>query len=173
MCCDLSTASEVFLIFTTQLYQYLSVFFLFALFSDDPEVFPSQYSQTTILHASHFLRVVNQRCSRGFTVLPDLSTSCKHHNLLGECALPYHNVLSAEPGVCDWRCTIHRPITSRVDTESGHRDRRICPSTYGHSAETLINHGSQTEQTEWTQTYQALSWPVTEDYFESTSLFGD
>ena len=47
----LSTASEVFLIFTTQLYQYFSVFFLSALFSDKPEVFLPKYSQTAILHA--------------------------------------------------------------------------------------------------------------------------
>ena len=37
--CGLITASETFLIFTTQLYQYFSVLFLFALFSDFPEVF--------------------------------------------------------------------------------------------------------------------------------------
>ena len=36
---DLSTASEVFLIVTTRLYQFHSVSFLFALFSDNPEVF--------------------------------------------------------------------------------------------------------------------------------------
>ena len=34
--CGLSTASEVFLIFTTQLYQYFSMLLLFALFSDEP-----------------------------------------------------------------------------------------------------------------------------------------
>ena len=35
----------VFLIFTTQLYQYFNVFCLFALFSDEPEVFlPKYYS---------------------------------------------------------------------------------------------------------------------------------
>ena len=42
--CDPHTASEVFLIFTTQLYQYLSVFILFALLSDGPEVFLPKYS---------------------------------------------------------------------------------------------------------------------------------
>ena len=57
--CGLTTASEVFLIFTTQLYQYFSVFFLFALFSDEPEVFLPKYSQTAIRHAAHFRRVVN------------------------------------------------------------------------------------------------------------------
>ena len=41
-------APEVFLIFTTQLYQYFSLFALFALFSDEPKVFLPKYSQTTI-----------------------------------------------------------------------------------------------------------------------------
>ena len=60
MNCWLSTASEVFLILTTQLYQYFSLFFIqFALFSDEPEVFLPKYSQTAILHAAHFQRVVN------------------------------------------------------------------------------------------------------------------
>ena len=59
MYCGLGAASEVFLIFTTQLYQYFSVFSLFALFSDKPEVFLPEYSQTAILHAAHFRRVVN------------------------------------------------------------------------------------------------------------------
>ena len=53
-----STASEVFLIFTTQLNQFLSVFSLFALFSDEPEVFLPKYSQMAIPHAAHFWRVV-------------------------------------------------------------------------------------------------------------------
>ena len=56
----LSIASEVFLIFTTQLYQYFSVFFLFAPFSEEPEVFLPKYSQTAILHDAHFWRVVNR-----------------------------------------------------------------------------------------------------------------
>ena len=56
--CGLSTASEVFLIFTTQLYQFSSVIFLFALSSDKPEVFLSKYSQAAIPHAAHFWRVV-------------------------------------------------------------------------------------------------------------------
>ena len=60
--CGLSTASEVFLIFTTQLYQYFSGFLLFALFSDKPEVFFPKYSQTAILHTSHFRRVVISYC---------------------------------------------------------------------------------------------------------------
>ena len=38
------TASEVFLILTTQLYHFL-VFFLFALLSDEPEVFLPKHSQ--------------------------------------------------------------------------------------------------------------------------------
>ena len=51
-------ASEVFLIFSTQLYQCFSVLFLFTLFSDEPEVFLPKYSQTAILHAAHLRRVV-------------------------------------------------------------------------------------------------------------------
>ena len=47
----------VLLIFTTPLY-HSCVYFLFALFSDEPEVFISEYSQTAILHAAHFRRVV-------------------------------------------------------------------------------------------------------------------
>ena len=39
MYCGLSIVSEVFLIFTTQLYQYFSVFSLFPLLSDESEVF--------------------------------------------------------------------------------------------------------------------------------------
>ena len=49
----------VFLIFTTQLNQFLSVLSLFELFSDEPEVFLPEYSQMAILHAAHFQRVVN------------------------------------------------------------------------------------------------------------------
>ena len=60
----LSAASEVFLIITTQQYQYFSVFFLFALFSDDPEVFLPEYSQTAILHAAHFRWVVTYQKER-------------------------------------------------------------------------------------------------------------
>ena len=56
--CGLSTASEVILFFTTQLYQFVSVFFLFAPISDEPEVFLPEYSQTAIRHAAHFRRVV-------------------------------------------------------------------------------------------------------------------
>ena len=44
--------------FTTQLKQYFSVIFLFALVSDEPEVFLPKYSQTVILHAAHFRRIV-------------------------------------------------------------------------------------------------------------------
>ena len=43
---------EVFLIFTTQLYQYLCVIFLFAPVSDEPEVFLPKYSKTAILLTS-------------------------------------------------------------------------------------------------------------------------
>ena len=49
----------VFLILTTQLYQFFSVFFLFGLFTDEPEVFLPEYSQTAILLAANFRRVVN------------------------------------------------------------------------------------------------------------------
>ena len=59
VCCGLSTAFEVFLIFTTQLYQYFSVFSVFPLFSDEPEVFLPKYSQIAILYAAHFRRLVN------------------------------------------------------------------------------------------------------------------
>ena len=58
MYCGPSTASEMFLIFTTQPYQCFSVIFLFALVSDEPEVFLPEYSQSAILHAAHFQRVV-------------------------------------------------------------------------------------------------------------------
>ena len=44
--------------FTTQQFQYFSVFFLFALFSDGPEVFLPKYSEKAICHAAHFWRVV-------------------------------------------------------------------------------------------------------------------
>ena len=36
------------------------MFLLLALFSDKPEVFLPKYSQTAILHAAHFRRVVKQ-----------------------------------------------------------------------------------------------------------------
>ena len=59
--CGESTTSEVFLTFTSQLYQHLSMFLLFALFNDKPEIFFPKYSQTAILslHAAHFPRVEN------------------------------------------------------------------------------------------------------------------
>ena len=60
MHCGLSTASEVFLIFTTQLYQFIVCLFLFAICSDKPEVF-HEYSQTIIRHAAHSRRVVKTR----------------------------------------------------------------------------------------------------------------
>ena len=56
--CGLSTASELFLIFTIQLCHFFSVYFLFALVSDEPEVFLPEYSHTAILYAAHFQRVV-------------------------------------------------------------------------------------------------------------------
>ena len=48
----------MFRIFTTRLYQFLSLFSLCALFSDEPEVFLPKYSQMAILHAAHFRSVV-------------------------------------------------------------------------------------------------------------------
>ena len=51
--CGLSTASEVFLIFTTQLYRYFSVFLLFVLFSDKPEGFLPDGSKYTINDPPH------------------------------------------------------------------------------------------------------------------------
>ena len=53
--CGLRTASEVFLISTTQLYQY---FFSICTTYHKLEVFFPKYSQTAILHAAHFRRVV-------------------------------------------------------------------------------------------------------------------
>ena len=47
----MSTASEVLLIFTTQLYQYFSVILLFALVSEEPEVFLPIYTHTAVLAA--------------------------------------------------------------------------------------------------------------------------
>ena len=56
--CGPNTASGVFFIFTTQQDQCLSVLLLFALVSDETEVFIPKYSQIVILHAAHFRRVV-------------------------------------------------------------------------------------------------------------------
>ena len=78
--CGLSTASEVFLIFTTQLYQYFSVFLLFVLFGDKPEVFLPKYSQTAILHAAHFQRVVNTRpLSPWYRCLEKCHAECQNY----------------------------------------------------------------------------------------------
>ena len=66
--CGESTASEVFLTFTSQLYQHFSVFLLFALFAlfalfnDEPEFFFPKYSQTAKVHAAHLPRVENLYC---------------------------------------------------------------------------------------------------------------
>ena len=54
----MSTAFEVSLIFTTQIYQNFSVFCSICT-SGEPEVFLPKYSQTAILHAAHFRRVVD------------------------------------------------------------------------------------------------------------------
>ena len=79
----LSTASEVFLIFTTQIYQYCSVIFLFALFSDEPELFLSKYSQTAILHAHHFRRVVKIMIQQCYNIrdLPSRNSSDAEHHI--------------------------------------------------------------------------------------------
>ena len=74
----------MFLIFTTQLhvYQYFSVIFLFALFSEEPEEFLLEYSQTTILHAAHFRRVVKlmiQQCYNIEDLLSIISSDAEHH----------------------------------------------------------------------------------------------
>ena len=58
MYCGLRTGSNVLFIFGTQLYQYFTVFFLFALFSDKPEVFLPEYSVAVILYADHIRRVI-------------------------------------------------------------------------------------------------------------------
>ena len=55
--CGLSTASEVFLNLYCRTIP-IFFFFLFALFSEEPEVFLPYYSQTAILHAAHFQMVV-------------------------------------------------------------------------------------------------------------------
>ena len=52
------TDSDVFLNFTTRLYQQFRTFSLLMLISDEPEVFLSEYSQLPILHAAHFRRVI-------------------------------------------------------------------------------------------------------------------
>ena len=58
--CGLRTASEVFLTFLLPKYTNILVCsFYLHLFSEEPEVFLSKYSQTGILHAAHFRRVVN------------------------------------------------------------------------------------------------------------------
>ena len=95
MYCGLNTASDLSLIFTTQLYQYFSVFFLlFALFSDESEVFHPKYSQTAILHAADFRRVVkphycrdhnNQRphiTGLNLTIIYQIPKVCPSDNLL-------------------------------------------------------------------------------------------
>ena len=58
---DTQTELTDTLIEETQLYQYFGVFFFYShyIVSDEPEVFLPKYSQTAILHAAHFQRVVN------------------------------------------------------------------------------------------------------------------
>ena len=82
MYCGLSIASEVFLSFTTQQYQYFSVFLLFALVSDEPKVFLPKYSQTSILHAAHFWSVVNTVKSPNISDLFQNPCFCRGQNSL-------------------------------------------------------------------------------------------
>ena len=56
-----------------QLYQYFSVFFLFALVRNEPEVFLPKYSQIAILHAAHFRRVVEHTYSGEDGAMPGMS----------------------------------------------------------------------------------------------------
>ena len=61
-------------------------FFLFALVSNDPEVFLPNYSQTAVLHAAHFRRVVKyitHQCSPG----------CRHSGSSSRSDLPSHTEL--------------------------------------------------------------------------------
>ena len=53
------TASVVFLFFYFPIIQIIWHSFLYALCSDDPEVFLPEYFQTAILHAVTFRRVVD------------------------------------------------------------------------------------------------------------------
>ena len=55
---DLSTASEVFLIFTTQLYQYLCNYKAIFSYHDKREVLQQEYSQPQIFPSPHFRWVV-------------------------------------------------------------------------------------------------------------------
>ena len=80
MYCGLSAASEVFLIFTTQLYQYFSVFFLFAPVSDEPRVFLPKYSQTAIPHAAHFPDLHHAMYLRYTFVLQIIGEDVRFHN---------------------------------------------------------------------------------------------
>ena len=66
MYCHLSTASEVFLILTTQQSQYFSVSsYTSPICTILPEVFVPKHFQTAILHAAHYQRGVkgNQKYS--------------------------------------------------------------------------------------------------------------
>ena len=57
--CGLSTASELFLLPNYSNILVFFFFYLFALVSDEPEIFIPEYSQTVILNAAHYQGVVN------------------------------------------------------------------------------------------------------------------
>ena len=63
MYCGLSTASEVFLIFTSQLYSCLCNYDAIVSYIDKREVLQQEYSQPPILPSSHFRWVVNDNTS--------------------------------------------------------------------------------------------------------------
>ena len=63
--CGLSTASEVFLIFTTQPYQFLCIIMQSFPYVDKREVLQQEYSQHPILPSPHFWWVVNNSISLG------------------------------------------------------------------------------------------------------------
>ena len=65
----LITTSKVFLAFTTQLYQYFSVFFSIYTISDEPEVLLPKYSQTGILLAAHSKWVTKPLDSRSTNLI--------------------------------------------------------------------------------------------------------
>ena len=60
--CGLSAASEVSLIFTTLLHQFVSVF-LFALFSDEPEVSSLNTPTWQVFNAAHVRWIVKLKHS--------------------------------------------------------------------------------------------------------------
>ena len=61
MYCGLGTASEVFLIFTTQLYLFLCIILQWFSYLEKREVLQQEYSQSPILPSPHFRWVVNPK----------------------------------------------------------------------------------------------------------------